>query len=282
MLVAPEGGAAKHGAGLIRDALGLDDESAAEDGVLREYGDALWFEQLDDEAQAVEAEPRDEPTTGDGPLLRPSTKGAGRNVARRSPSSLEGGSGVDLEFHLKLDAGAALQRGSVVHAWCEEIEWIEDGVPDDDTLHAVAREVAPGMPAEDVTRLIQEFRGWLEGAEIRQGLTRDAYPADEGTVLRVENELPFVRRVGGDIQEGFIDRLVLIERDGQVVAAEVLDFKTDRIEAGDAAELDERVEHYRPQIEAYCGVVRERYGLGESDISGKLLFLESGIARRVV
>ena len=51
---------------------------------------------------------------------------------------MEGGSGVDLAFHMKLDAGPALQRGSVVHAWCEQIEWIEDGVPDDDALHADA------------------------------------------------------------------------------------------------------------------------------------------------
>jgi len=43
----------------------------------------------------------------------------------------------------------------------------------------------------------------------------------------------------------------------------------------------ERVKHYRPQIEEYCEVVRERYGLGERDVRGTLVFLESGVLRGV-
>ena len=194
---------------------------------------------------------------------------------------MEGGSGVDLAFHMKLDAGPALERGSVVHAWCEQITWIEDGFPDDDALHAAARAVAPGMDGKSVTSLVREFRGWLEVAEVRQALSREKHEGDSGTTVRVENELPFVRRIGVEIQEGFIDRLVLVERNGRVVAGEVLDFKTDRLAADDEAGLMERVKHYRPQIEEYCEVVRERYGLGERDVRGTLVFLESGVLRGV-
>ena len=118
-------------------------------------------------------------------------------------------------------------------------------------------------------------------AEIRQALSREEYERDAGTTVRVENELPFVRRVGPEIQEGFIDRLVLVERNGRVVAAEVLDFKTDLVAPDDETGLTGRVEHYRPQIEAYCEVVRERYGLGEGDVEGRLVFLGSGLVRRV-
>ena len=100
--------------------------------------------------------------------------------------------------------------------------------------------------------------------------------------MTVENELPFVRRVADEIQEGVIDRLVLIQRNGQVVGAEILDFKTDSIEAGEEATLSARTEHYRPQIAAYRSVVQQQYGLAESDVSGKLVFLRAGVVREVV
>ena len=281
LMLPAEGDSGKHSAGLIRSALGLADGGAVDGDLLLERGDERWSEQLGDEPVTAEPIPEDEPTERDGPLLRPSAKGPGRNLARRSPSSMEGGSGVDLAFHMKLDAGPALERGSVVHAWCEQIMWIEDGFPDDDALHAAARAVAPGMDGKSVTSLVREFRGWLEVAEVRQALSREKHEGDSGTTVRVENELPFVRRIGVEIQEGFIDRLVLVERNGRVVAGEVLDFKTDRLAADDEAGLMERVKHYRPQIEEYCEVVRERYGLGERDVRGTLVFLESGVLRGV-
>ena len=84
-----------------------------------------------------------------------------------------------------------------------------------------------------------------------------------------------------EIQEGFIDRLVLIERDGQVIEADILDFKTDAIETGDQEPVAARTEYYRPQIAAYRSVVREQYGLAESDVSGKLVFLAAGVVRKV-
>jgi len=283
LVLPPDGGEAKHSAGLIRDALGLDDASVSENGLLREDGDPFWFEQLNEGSgpEPVEEEPLGESIKPAGPLLRPTAEGPGRNLARRSPSSLEGGSDVDLAFHLMLDAAPALQRGSVVHAWCEEIEWIQDGLPSDEALQAIAYKEAPGIPAQDVSRLALEFRRWMEFEDVERALSRAAYPADPGSQLRVENELPFVRRVNGNIQEGFIDRLVLIERGGRVVGAEVLDFKTDRIEAGDEVGLAARAEHYQPQIEAYCEGVRDRYGLAEGEVVGKLLFLGAGVVRGV-
>ncbi|MEX2471384.1 MAG: UvrD-helicase domain-containing protein [Gemmatimonadota bacterium] len=282
LVIPPEGGKAKHGAALIRDALGLEDASVDGSGLLWERGDARWFEQLPDEAEHPEPAPSEALTAAAGPLLRPTASGPGRNLARRSPSSLEGGVRVDLAFHLKLDAGPALMRGSVVHAWCEDIIWIEDGVPDDEALRARARKEAPAMHAEEVSGLIEEFRTWIAHPDVRGALSRSAYAALPDIVLRVENEMPFVRRVGDEIQEGVIDRLVLLEQGGRVVAAEVLDFKTDRIAPDDESGMDERVEHYRPQIEEYCRVVRATYGLDEDDVRGTLVFLEPGVVREVV
>ena len=294
LILPPENGSTKHSAGLIRAALDLKDEKASDTGMLLERGDPRWFERLEGEAETptglepeIERETeretdREEAADPPGPLLRASTAGPGRNLARRSPSSLEGGTHVDLTVALRLDAAPALQRGNVVHAWCEEIEWIEGGIGDDDLLRTIAQEKAPGMPQDQVGRLIADFRGWLRAEPIRSVLSREALSSEPDTVVRVENEIPFVRRIADGIQEGFIDRLVLTERDGRVVRAEILDFKTDTIEAGDEATLAARTEHYRPQIAAYRGVVREQYGLAERDVSGRLVFLGAGAVRDVV
>ena len=318
LILPPETGSRRHSAGLIREALALKDDKANEADILLERGDPRWFDRLDDEAElvdeksvdgesvvneeSVDEEPVDEESVdgesvgearpadkkknpGDAdpsaPLLRPSAAGPGRNLARRSPSNLGGGDRVDLSLILRLDAAPALQRGDVVHAWCREIEWIEDGVGNDDALRAIARATAPGMPGDQVTGLIAEFRGWMGAEPIRRALSRDGFPSDLFTAINVENELPFVRCVGDEIQEGVIDRLVLIERDGRVVQADILDFKTDSFESEDDETLAAYTERYRPQILAYCSAVREQYGLAESDVGGKLAFLGAGVISQV-
>ena len=282
LILPPEAGTKKHGAGVIREALSLEDVKATDTGVLEERGDPQWFDRLEGTAKPTADEKP--PKEGDpgAPLFRPSASGPGRNLARRSPASLEGGTHVDLSFVLRLDAASGLRRGVVVHAWCEQIEWIEDGIADDDVLRAIAREKAPGIHRDQVDRLIAEFRGWLQAEPIRSALSREAFPSEPDTLVRVENELPFVRRMADEIQEGFIDRLVLIQRDGRVTRAEILDFKTDSIEAGDEATLAARTEHYRPQIAAYRSVVQEQHGLAENDVVGKLVFLGAGVVREVV
>lgn len=281
LVIPPEGGSAKHGAGLVRSALGIEDANADEDGRVWEDGDRGWYEGLGDVAAHDVAErdpePEPEPRPDDGPparLLPPSSRGPGRNLARRSPSDMEGGRNVDLAFLLRIDTGPSALRGSVVHAWCEEIVWIDDGLPDEDVLRARARSVAPTMTPEDVGELLTLFRSWMEHDPVRRALSRSAYPDAPDATLRVEQELPFVRRVGDEIQEGIIDRLVLVERQGRVVEAEVLDFKTDRISGGGQEALEARVEHYRPQIQAYCAWVRETFGLEAAHVRGSLLFLE--------
>ncbi len=283
LILPPEGGSTKHSAGLIRGALALEDAKVSDEGLLLERGDPQWFEPSEGPAEPVPLQEgaavvRD-PST---PLFRSSAAGPGRNLARRSPSSLEGGNRVDLSSALRIDQARALKRGEVVHAWCKSIEWIEDGIGDDDVLEATARATSPEMPERQLADLIAEFRGWLEAESVRSVLSRHQFPSDLFTVVHVESELPFARRVGDEIQEGFIDRLVLIERDGQVVGAEVLDFKTDTIESGDDERIAARTEQYRPQIEAYCDVVREQYGLAEGDVRGRVVLLGLGAVREVV
>ena len=286
LVLPPEGGSARHSAGLIREALTLDDLKVSDAGVLLERGDPRWFqgleENLDTRAAGVPEEDVDAIGEPGAPLLRSNTAGRGRNLTRRSPSSLEGGDRVDLSFALRLDAAPARHRGDVVHAWCKEIEWIEDGMGDDDALSSIAQVTAPGMSDDQIASLITEFRGWMAEEPVRNALSRGMFPSDLFTSVHVDNELPFVRHVGDEIQEGVIDRLVLIQRDGRVAQAEILDFKTDSIESGDDNALVARTAHYRAQIVAYCDVVREQYGLAEGEVRGKLVFLGTGVIREVV
>jgi ATP-dependent exoDNAse (exonuclease V) beta subunit len=275
LIVPPAGGTAKSPARLIRHALGLTGPAGIPE-VIPDRGDPEWHRTAPVVATAEEerpARPRRDPAA---PLLPPPASRPVRNLARRSPSSLEGGPRVDLPLILRLSNARARERGDVIHAWCEAVTWVDDGLPDDAALVALARRTAPRMTAGDVAALAREFRTWMAREPVAGALSRKAYPTGPDVTVGVETERPFARRKGDEIQEGSIDRLVLIERGGRVVEAHVLDFKTDALAPGDDAAVDERTRHYRPQIEAYCEVIREQYGLEGDAVRTTLVFLAAG------
>ena len=70
-----------------------------------------------------------------------------------------------------------------------------------------------------------------------------------------------------------IDRLVLGRRGGDIVFAQVIDYKTDRIPESAVAT---RTEFYRPQLESYARVVTTQTGLPLKAIQLRLLFLHLG------
>ena len=75
---------------------------------------------------------------------------------------------------------------------------------------------------------------------------------------------------------GNIDRLVLLRDGDSLVAAEVIDFKTDLIDAQNEVELRMRVEYYRGQLNAYATAVARTYGLTQDCISLQLVFVSRG------
>ncbi len=104
--------------------------------------------------------------------------------------------------------------------------------------------------------------------------------AESGARLVVARERRFAVREENVLINGSLDRLVTWQSaDGRVLAADVIDFKTDR--AGDAGQLDERVEYYRPQLMAYRRAVERLYGLEPEAVVGRLVFLEPGVVRTV-
>ena len=73
---------------------------------------------------------------------------------------------------------------------------------------------------------------------------------------------------------GSIDRLVSLYHDQKLVAADIIDFKTDRIDGHQG--MDAKVEYYRPQLEAYRRAVSRMLRLDRQRIAARLAFVGAG------
>ncbi len=220
--------------------------------------------------------------------LAPPPEQARRGLERVSPSGLEGGHHVKLATAMNVEGGPALDRGTLVHAWFEQIEWLDDGLPDDAQLDRLARRSALGPAA--VEQLKREFRAAVGRPEVAAALSRAYYeqPGD-GTCAacagpdlasphhRVWRERPFALYEDGAILGGTIDRLTVLYDGSRVVGADVLDFKTDALPPGAAAALAARVDHYRPQLDAYRRAVARQFRLDLSRVSARLAFVGLGV-----
>ncbi len=215
-----------------------------------------------------------------------------RGLERVSPSGLEGGHHVQLATTMNVEAGGALERGSLMHAWFEQIEWLDDGPPDDALLDHLARRST--LDAAALERLKHDFRAALARPAVAAALSRAFYkqPGD-GTCAacagpglasshwRVERERTFALREDGAILNGSIDRLTLLYDGPRLVGADVLDFKTDHLPAGDPAALAARADHYRPQLDAYRRAVARQFRLDPTKVSARLAFVGLGVVVRV-
>lgn len=267
-------GTEKSHARLVREALApdtLEDGARIDrDQVIYEAGSPDWHRQLDDDGHHGVAAVH--PSDTAIPLR---TGARTRGFERRSPSGHEAAGAVDLQRVLGIGADrAAMDRGTLVHAWLEEVEWIEDGLPDRERLRHIARRVAPASGSAEVDARADWLVEQVEAPAIRRALARDRYPASAHVV--VENELPFIRRDGDALVEGIIDRLVLVRERGRVVRAEVLDYKTDAVEPSDDRALSDLAERYRPQLTAYARAVGEMFGLDPDAVDTTLVLVGAG------
>ena len=76
-----------------------------------------------------------------------------------------------------------------------------------------------------------------------------------------------------ELMEGVIDRLILVYKDGVLVAADIIDFKTDTVAKG---ELPVKVDFYKPQMAAYRRAVALQYGIELDQIATRLVFVGTG------
>jgi ATP-dependent exoDNAse (exonuclease V) beta subunit len=201
------------------------------------------------------------------PEVRPSLARSQRprSLRVRSPS-LEKGAGLRTgEQVLARTRSSGARRGILVHRWLAEIEWLEDFAASDEALLALGLELE-----RDETLLRQAL------AELRQALLRPNLSAllsrrgEDATVWR-EREfaavLPAEGSEGGGeaLWCGAFDRVVVGRK-----TAEIIDFKTDRIEP---SEIGLRAERYRLQLEAYRRVLGAMCAIPVASIRCRLAFV---------
>lgn len=208
-------------------------------------------------------------------VLRRSSRS--RGLERQSPSSHEGG-GRSLSAALAQPNRGALEQGTLIHAFFERVRWIEDGLPEGAALLRLAR--ASGLSAEESTRRVEWFERMMADPVVRGALSLAGQAAEAGVELEVRREFPFAQREGDALVNGVIDRLVLHRRGGRTVAAEVIDFKTDGVSAGEA-EVAARVEVHRGQMEAYRRAVARMERVPPERVRARLLFVTAGVVRDV-
>jgi ATP-dependent exoDNAse (exonuclease V) beta subunit len=180
-----------------------------------------------------------------------------------------------------LDNAASMARGTLIHAWFEQIRWLDDGRPDPATLRHIAEKIElGGLHIDDA---LSSFHAMLQSPATAAALSRRSYPTPNGTPLdlRVHNERRFAVQHSGRLLSGTIDRLVLIYQNNKLVGADVIDFKTDAVSSDDPAGLEATVEHYRPQLEAYRHAVATMYQLPPTKITTRLLLLGPDIVKTV-
>ncbi|TVS07775.1 MAG: hypothetical protein EA423_03305 [Phycisphaerales bacterium] len=256
------------GAGLVREAL-IPGEQSKPCEVVWQNASGVWHEGVgsaDEPAKAAEAvELR----------LAPLQRTAGHKLARGAPSSLHAHDGSMVRSILSLDKGGAAGRGSIVHAMLEKVAWLDDAPPDRDELV----EQAEALGAEDPGAIADELIGLVGKGALRAVFLRSRY---EGTP-ELHLERAFAVRLQLDGRErlvtGRFDRLVVVSGPTGPESAEVIDFKTDRIDQG---EVSARVERYRPQLGAYCAAAARLFGLDPDRVRGTLVFLGPGVAAEAV
>lgn len=167
----------------------------------------------------------------------------------------------DIETHASVRrrparTGAAI--GTAVHRVLELVS-LTDAFSDEVARLAqlaCAEQEIPAIAPEVVSRVTHALTAQVVSQAVSSG--------------RYWREVYVVCRDGGRYVEGYVD--LLVEDAGGLV---VVDYKTDR--AVTDADVRAKVEHYRPQLQAYATAIRR--GVGMAPESGTLLFLSTDAAR---
>lgn len=161
----------------------------------------------------------------------------------------------------------ALQRGTALHKCFEAVRWLDlDGAPDDEKLK---RDLMPiFFDKKMVEDTIKEFKSICESKLIREMLSSAGYRGE----TEVQQERPFSiirkRARGKDaLVRGAIDRLVLTKENGRVVAADVIDYKSNRYCPGDDHS------QYDEQLREYGKAIQELYQLEPEKIKLRYVFV---------
>lgn len=246
-----------------------------------EFGDPDWWQKLD-------ASQLNEPVVAiedavDRPEIRfGKSRDSSRNLATDSPSNREGSDFVTLGGMFRtVDKQLALDRGTLIHAGFEQIDWLDQTTVNKDEIFAALSDVIVGYDADS---FVDEFMVMLNQPNAQRLLSHaeslvrfNALVPDiqsDELQLTVSNEHPIAVVVDDVLLSGFIDRLVIATQSDKPVAAEIIDFKTDRLTVLNEKEVQQRIEHYRPQLNAYRQAIAKSLRISPDNISATLLFVD--------
>lgn len=183
-------------------------------------------------------------------------------------------------FSVSHSVGAT--HGTLVHAFFEQVTWLEDFRFDTDCLRRVAlASVEPeALRHVSLDTVLSEFAEQLRLKSVRAALSRQRYQQSQfGQIpdsVEIDTEREVSLIIGDKLIAGTIDRLAVLMKDGRPYAAEIFDFKTDQVDASQPKKwLNQRVEHHRPQLEIYAHVVSEMFNLPRTSIATYLIMLAS-------
>jgi hypothetical protein len=169
---------------------------------------------------------------------------------------------VDIAQLLRVEPTEALLRGAVIHEWLSRIEWLQEGkknrgLPTRAALMRRARTVAPRASDGWLEQWWHEFEAMLERPAVAEALRRPR-SSGRGERLEVWVERDFAMLKGHEMRRGRFDRVVVFQRSGRFVGAELIDWKT-QSRAGFDAEAQERAIQqllvYRESLASILGLL---------------------------
>jgi ATP-dependent exoDNAse (exonuclease V) beta subunit len=239
--------------------------------VLFEAGDPAWWSATTREPEAMVATQESAASIE----LASEPADVARSFSRRTATGLDAERVVsDLRAHLRVESSDARARGTLIHAWMESIDWLdepsgEENDPPDGALMQRAR--AMGVAESLAESTLREFRVMLTNPSVRAVLQRPS--PREGVHCEVRREMPFAVRDGRTLLHGVFDRIVF-ERDQRGVSTvRIYDFKSDRIAPGQVAA---HVAAYAGQLAVYRRAAERMTRLAPESVHCALVFLDSG------
>lgn len=258
-------------AGLLRAGLHKGELQNPPETILYEHGDRDWFKK---QATHLDTDAAPSPPMPIHVKLRTEETARKRRLERQAPSDLEGGPSVNLRDRFHEDSVLSRTQSALWHAWMEHVDWLDDPsseLPSDEQLKQLAGQfLHPRLKLEvELTR----FREALIQPVIRDALSRKQYAAYEP---ELHHDFPVAHREHHVLTAGRIDRLVLFKQHGQVIGADIVDFKTDRFAPNDGNTYKRLGHYYEPQLVAYRRAVQEIFALKQPYVMARLLFFEVG------
>jgi ATP-dependent exoDNAse (exonuclease V) beta subunit len=253
----------KSPSGLLRATL-VERQDAPSSMVLYEHGDREWFRSF----EGKEAHPEPDRVEKRPLRLAPMTDGRRRGRDTVAPSQAKSMT-ISGEQLLLRETSAAIDRGTLWHAWLESITWLE-GAPDGRAMDEIATRL--DLSREDVASQREPFCEAVGRGEVAGLFERSRYGAE----AECFNERRFSIVEEGRHFSGTIDRLVLRKEQGRVVAAEIVDFKTDA-----AGAKSSRRTYYQEQLRLYAKAVGRAHGLPVDRIRCRLAWLMDGVVEDV-